>query len=139
LGRTEEVKLLLDTHIWIWSAIAPEKLTKVVARELTNPGNELWLSPISIWELSVLVTKRRIDLDRDFDAWVSAALSQTTMREAPLTHDVALEVSRISFTHRDPADHFIAASARVFALTLVTADPRLIALQKDGISILENR
>ncbi len=132
------MKLLLDTHIWIWSAIAPEKLKKPVARELTNPKNELWLSPISIWELSVLVRKNRIELDRDFDAWVAAALAQTTMREAPLTHDVAIEVSRIPFTHRDPADHFIAASAKVFGLTLVTADPRLIELKSKEISILRN-
>src|SRR5438105_336523 len=102
------MKLLLDTHIWIWTAIEPEKLTKAVARELTNSKNELWLSPVSIWELSVLVRRNRIELDRDFDAWVAAALAQKTMREAPLTHDVAIEVSRIPFTHRDPADHFIA-------------------------------
>ena len=133
------MRLLLDTHIWIWSVSASEKLTKAVAKELTKPGNELWLSPISIWELSVLVAKRRIELDRDLDAWVSAALGQAAMREAPLTHDVAVEVSKIPFAHRDPADHFIAASAKVFALTLVTADPQLIALKKDGISILANR
>ena len=132
------MKLLLDTHIWIWSAIEPAKLTKAVARELTNSKNELWLSPVSIWELSVLVRKNRIELDRDFDAWVAAALAQTPMREAPLTHDVAIEVSRIPFTHRDPADHFIAASAKVFGLTLVTADPRLIELKSKGIPILGN-
>jgi PIN domain nuclease of toxin-antitoxin system len=109
-----------------------------VARELTNPKNELWLSPISIWELSVLVRKHRIELDRDFDSWVAAALALTAMREAPLTHDVAIEVARIPFTHRDPADRFIAASAKVFGLTLVTADPRLIELKSKEISVLGN-
>jgi PIN domain nuclease of toxin-antitoxin system len=138
LGNAEEVKLLLDTHIWIWSSIEPDRLTKAVARELANPRNELWLSPISIWELSVLVRKHRIELDRDFDAWVAAALAQTAMREAPLTHDVAMEVTRIAFAHRDPADHFIAASAKVFGLTLVTADPRLIELRSKEIPILAN-
>src|SRR5438093_13502097 len=123
------MKPLLDTHIWIWSSIEPERLTKAVARELTNPKNELWLSPVSIWELSLLVRKRRLELDREFEEWVAAALAQTTMREAPLTHDVAIEVTRIPFTHRDPADHFIAASAKVFGLTLVTAELRLIELK----------
>ena len=133
------MRLLLDTHIWIWSLVAPDKLTKAVVRALTHPENERWLSPVSVWELSVLVAKHRIELDRELDAWVSEALDQAALREAPFTHDVAREVSRIPFAHADPADQFIAASAKVFALTLVTADPRLVALKKVGISILENR
>ncbi len=79
---------------------------------------------------------RRIELDEDFHSWVSRALTQTTLREAPLTNEVALEVSKIQFSHRDPADHFIAASARVFDLTLVTADSRLLGLKSQGIAVL---
>ena len=60
-------------------------------------------------------------------------------REAPLTYDVALEVPKIRFSHADPADHFIAASAKVFELTLVTADPRLLELKTQGIATLSNR
>jgi PIN domain nuclease of toxin-antitoxin system len=133
------VRLLLDTHIWIWKVGAPDKLKKRVADAIQDDGNELWLSPISIWELSLLVEKGRIELDDDIEPWVSRALAQTTFREAPLTNEVVLEVSRIRFSHRDPADHFIAASAKVFDLTLVTADPRLLALKTQGISIFSNR
>ena len=133
------MKLLLDTHIWIWSVLAPEKLGKKVAQALTDRDNELWLSPISIWELSILVRKNRIKLAGDFHAWVSTALSQTTFREAPITNDVAAEISKIRFSHRDPADHFIAASARVFDLTLVTADPLLLKLKAQGLALLPNR
>jgi PIN domain nuclease of toxin-antitoxin system len=109
-----------------------------VAQALNDSENELWLSPISIWELSMLVQKRRIEIDDDLDAWVQRALAQTSLREAPLTNEVALEVSRIRFTHHDPADHFIAASAKVFDLTLVTADPRLLKLRSQGIALLAN-
>ena len=133
------MRLLLDTHIWIWQAIEPDKLKKRVSEALEDEGNELWLSPVSIWELSVLVRKGRIDLDEEVDAWVARALAQLTVREAPLTNDVALEVSKLRFSHKDPADHFIAASAKVFDLTLVTADPRLLALKSQGITVLSNR
>ena len=132
------MRLLLDTHIWIWSVLEPGKLRRNVVQALENENNELWLSPISIWELSILVTKQRIELSEDFHTWVSRALAQTTFREAPLTNDVALEVSRLHFSHRDPADHFIAASAKVFDLTLVTADPRLLKLKSEGIAVLPN-
>src|SRR3989442_6994599 len=114
------MRLLLDTHIWIWKVGAPDNLRKRVAAAIQDEGNELWLSPISIWELSVLVRKRRIELDDEIDVWVSRTLARTTFREAPVTNEVALEVSKIRFAHGDPADHFIAASAKVFDLTLVT-------------------
>jgi len=133
------MRLLLDTHIWIWKVGAPDKLRKRVAQAIQDEGNELWLSPISIWELAILVRKRRIELDDEIDAWVSRTLAQTTFREAPLTYEVALEVEKIRFSHADPADHFIAASARVFDLTLVTADPRLLELKTQGIATLSNR
>jgi PIN domain nuclease of toxin-antitoxin system len=133
------MRLLLDTHIWIWSVVTPDKLRKNVAQALANQENELWLSPISLWELSVLVKKNRIELSEDFHAWVSRALSQTTFREAPITNDVAFETSKMRFSHRDPADHFIAASARVFDLTLVTSDPRLLKLKAQGLAVLSNR
>ena len=132
------MRLLLDTHIWIWSVLDPDKLTSRVTRELRSKKNELWLSPISIWELSVLVRKKRIVLREDFTTWVSTALERTAFREAPLTNDVAAEVHNIPFSHRDPADHFLAASAKVFALTLVTADLRLLALRSHGIAVLPN-
>jgi len=132
------MRLLLDTHIWIWSLVDPRKLKKTVANALNDEQNELWLSPISIWELSMLVKKRRLEIDDDVDAWVMKALAHGNIREAPLTNEVALEVSRLRFSHRDPADHFIAASARIFDLTLVTADPRLLKLRQQGLSLLAN-
>ena len=133
------MRLLLDTHIWIWSVLEPDKLRKNVAQSLTDEDNELWLSPVSIWELSVLVRKQRIELSEDFHAWVSRALSQTSFREAPLTNDVVLQIPKMRFSHRDPADHFIAASAKVFDLTLVTADRRLLKLKTQGLAVLFNR
>jgi PIN domain nuclease of toxin-antitoxin system len=133
------MRLLLDTHIWIWNAVAPEKLGKRVAKAIQDERNELWLSPISIWELTLLVEKKRIELDDDVDAWVSRALAQPTFREAPLTNEVVLQVSKLRFSHRDPADRFIAASAKVFDLTLATGDSRLLALKSQGIAVLSNR
>ena len=54
------MKLLLDTHIWIWSLLEPELLVPGVRAELRSPENELWLSPISIWEAMILLERGRI-------------------------------------------------------------------------------
>jgi PIN domain nuclease of toxin-antitoxin system len=130
------MKLLLDTHIWLWSLGEPHRLSRRVAKELDTPENQLWLSPISMWEAFLLHGKGRIKLSDDFTAWVASALNTMPLTEAPLTYDVVLALPAVMLPHADPADVFLAASARAFALTLVTADRNLI--QGKGISVLAN-
>jgi PIN domain nuclease of toxin-antitoxin system len=131
------MKLLLDTHIWIWMVMEPTRLSRRVARALDNAENQLWLSPISIWELLMLTQKGRVELNEDVVAWTRRTLEQLQLHEAPLTTEVALESSTLSLAHSDPSDRLIAASAKAFGLTLVTADEKLIAAT--GIQVLANR
>jgi PIN domain nuclease of toxin-antitoxin system len=131
------MKFLLDTHIWIWSVLEPEKIAPGVAKMLEDPANEKWLSPISIWELMILVEKGRVELDLDTEEWVAQALMQFPPKEAPLTIEVVLAMHKIRLPHRDPADAFLAATAKAFGLTLATSDARLLAVK--GISSLPNR
>jgi PIN domain nuclease of toxin-antitoxin system len=128
------VKLLLDTHIWIWSLLEPSRLAPRIAKALNNMANEKWLSPISIWECMVLVEKGRIKLNIGFEEWIARALTEFPPIEAPLTAEVILAMRKIHLPHRDPADAFLAATAKVFELTLVTADARLRMAK--GISFL---
>lgn len=120
------MRLLLDTHIWLWSLLEPARLAKLVAAELENPDNELWLSPISLWEVLILVEKRRVVLDLDAAVWIRRVLARVPFKEAPLNHEVALKSRSLSLAHQDPADRFLAATALVYDLTLVTADERLL-------------
>lgn len=131
------MKLLLDTHIWLWSTLEPQRLTRRVEKALADPANELWLSPISVGELLVLLRKRRIRLPHDVATWVAKTMQDLQLTEAQLTVEVALAISSLNFPHGDPADHFIAATAKVFDLTLVTSDEHLIRLT--GINVLSNR
>lgn len=131
------MKLLLDTHIWIWSALAPERLLPRVRRALRDQRNELWLSSISVWELTVLSSKGRVVLNEGVGTWVSKVFSSAPLREAPLTHEIAMETTKFRLSHRDPADYFLAATARILGLTLVTADKRLI--ESHQFPVLPNR
>ena len=131
------MKYLLDTHIWLWSAMQPGRLSRRVAEAIVDQENELWLSPISIWELTILCRKGRFRVQPDIPTWVADSLSQSRIIEAPLTVEVALAVPTVNLPHGDAADHFLAASAKVFGLTLVTADKALIATP--GIKVLANR
>jgi PIN domain nuclease of toxin-antitoxin system len=120
------LRLLLDTHIWLWSLQDPTRLGKRVLHELKNPANELWLSPISTWEALTLNAKRRIQLPPDLSLWMVRATAP--FREAPLTHEIALAARQVRLTHNDPADRFLAGTAQVLKLTLVTADTKLLGL-----------
>jgi len=119
------LKYLLDTHIWIWFLQSPEHLGPATRQELANPDNELWISPISTWEALMLQRKGRLRLQPDFIAWLMRF--SPGFQEAPLTHEIAI-VSESLPLHGDPADRFIAATAQVLDLTLVTADLRLLGL-----------
>ena len=131
------MKLLLDTHVWLWSLAEQRRLSRRVTQALTNSRNELWLSPISSWEILTLFRKGRLPIKGNPSAWISAALSRVPFREASLTHEVAMATESIVLPHRDPADTFLAASAKVYGLTLVTADENL--LNGKGYSVLANR
>lgn len=130
------MKLLLDTHIWIWSVSDLERLTRRVAKALDDPQNQLWLSPISIWEAMLLHRKGRLNIPEGFSTWLAKALTITSFTEAPFTFDVAEALSTITLPHTDPGDLFLAGSAKAFGLTLVTSDRNLIRCKE--ISVLEN-
>jgi len=129
------LRLLLDTHIWLWSLQDPNKLGRGVQQELRSPANEIWLSPISTWEALTLHGKGKIRLQGNLSQWVAEATAP--LREAPLTHEIALAAQQLTLPNPDPADRFIAATAKLLRLTLVTADLKLLGLGE--ISTLANR
>ncbi len=131
------MKLLLDTHIWLWSRLQPNRLKPRVARALESSPNELWLSPLSLWEFLLLVETGRIVLEVDVEEWLARAMSAVPLREALVTNAVALESRRVQLPHRDPIDRLLVATARIYGLTLVTADEWLLGAT--GVSILANR
>ena len=129
------MRLLLDTHIWLWSFIEPERIGPKTHRELKDADNELWLSPISTWEALTLHAKGRVYLAENAREWV--ARNTAPFQEAPLTHEIATAAEFLSLVHRDPADRLLAGTAQVLGLTLLTADTRLLGLGE--ISTLGNR
>jgi PIN domain nuclease of toxin-antitoxin system len=128
------LRLLLDTHIWLWSLSDPRRIGRRVLVQLKHQDNELWLSPMSTYEALTLYYKGRFEIEEDLSKWLARATAGT--REAPLTHEIAL-VARQLQMHQDPADRILAATAEVLDLTLVTADERLLGL--GTIRTLANR
>ena len=68
---SETMRLLLDTHIWLWSLAEPKRLSRRVQHELRDDNNELWLSPVSTWEALLLHVKGRIRLQGNLRGWLA--------------------------------------------------------------------
>jgi len=119
------VKLLLDTHIWLWYLLGNPRLSLQLQTTIADSSNEIWLSPISIWAAAILAEKGRISLQPDASTWVSLALKNLEIREAALNNEIALLSRQIDLPHQDPADRFIAATAVFYQLTLATVDSNL--------------
>ncbi len=129
------MRLLLDTHVWIWSLLDPSRFAASAAAALADTANEKWLSPISVWETLLLSERGRLALSPDGATWVRRQLASTPVQQAPFDHEVVIVSRVITVPHQDPADRFIAATARVHEMTLVTADERLLA-KPDGFAVL---
>ena len=122
------MKLLLDTHIWLWYLQGNDRLSDNLQQIMASSDTELWLSPISVWETLILAEKGRIELNSEPIVWVKRYLRSLDFKEARLTYEIAMRSRQLELSHQDPADRFIAATAMELELILATVDRRLLEL-----------
>ena len=120
------MRLLLDTHIWLDCALEPRNLGRRLRREVASENAELWLSPISAWEAVRLIERRRFRTNGDPADWLDDVRRAMPVREAAITYEIARETAHFTLPHRDPADTWLVATARVLRLVLATRDEKII-------------
>jgi PIN domain nuclease of toxin-antitoxin system len=123
-GAARDASYLLDTHIWLWYLIGSTRLPRGLRSTIRKAPGKLWISPISVWELGVLESRGRVRLEGGLRLWSQEAQRHLPLHEASLTSEVAATSCELEL-HCDPADRFLAASAIVYELTLLTVDERL--------------
>lgn len=133
--------ILLDTHVWIWlmdgAAFLTQKHKKLINAAALD--NNVCIAAISMWEVSMLVQKKRIILEKPVLAWLDEALSLPGINLKPLTPDIAAHSSELPENdkfHGDPADRLIVATARIHGLTLLTRDKKILSYAKDYLSVV---
>ena len=117
--------IVLDTATWIWRASDPKRLT-TSARRAIDEAERALVSAISVWEVAMLVAKRRIQLDRPVEQWVDIALALPGIQLAPLEPAIAVRSTKLPGEFRpDPADRIIVATALENAVPIITPDERI--------------
>lgn len=115
--------IVLDTHAWLWWLADPTRLSPA-ARAAIDEADAIGVSSISCWELTMLVARGRISLDRDVAVWVRQALGHARVRQQALTPEMAVAAGQLDARGfpGDPADRFIYATAEAARARLVTRD-----------------
>jgi PIN domain nuclease of toxin-antitoxin system len=119
-------RYLLDTHVLLWLSGGGRSLAARIKTALSADKTERYWSPVSLWEIALLLEKHQIELEGDLPDWIAREERNMDLREVPVTRQVALEFGAVRLSHKDPADRLLVATARVHGLTLVTADQLLL-------------
>ena len=122
------MKILLDTCCIIWAASDPEKLTPAAIAVLESDDTEVHVSAISGAEIACLAEGGRIVLDRHWRVWFNEVIDTN---QWPVV-DIGLDIIQEAYSlpgpyHRDPADRFITATARLRGMSVLTADEKILS------------
>jgi len=121
------MKILLDTHVWIWALEDPDELGSNSRRLIEDLDSEIFISPISTLEIAQLMKSGKIELKHSLSSWVRKSIAELDAKTAPFTHDTAEMAYKIPEPfHKDPADRILAATAILENLGLMTADGKLL-------------
>ena len=115
------MRLLLDTHTFVYSFAEPHRLSRRVQNLLGDPGNERWVSAVSFWEISTKIQIGKLKLPAD-RAYYSERLKDLQARPLPLELRHSLALFDLPRHHKDPFDRLLIAQAREEGLTLATRD-----------------
>ena len=117
------MRYLLDTHVWLWWYLEPERLEAKTLRLLEDGGAELFFSAASIWEIAIKYRLGKLKLNPPPEDLLPAELARDTIQILPISMAHALRAGALPPHHQDPFDRMLIAQAQLENMTLITADP----------------
>jgi PIN domain nuclease of toxin-antitoxin system len=126
LERTEII--VLDTHTWIWWISDPNQLSKEAKKTVDEAAaaSAIYISSISVWEITMLVSRGRLQLTMEVEDWISRCESLPFLNFAPVDNLIARKANNLpNYNHRDPADRMIIATAITLSGVLISKDPKI--------------
>ncbi len=125
------MRFLLDTHVWLWTLVSPDRIRPQVRSQLRDPSNTLFLSAASSWEIAIKYRIGKLPLPEPPARFIPARLARDGIAALAVEHHHAAALADLPLHHRDPFDRLLLVQARLEQLTLVTADRPLRAYEAD--------
>lgn len=131
------MRLLLDTHALLWALISPDQLSKKAARAIESPDNEIFVSTLSLWEISIKFNLGKIELGAIKPTDLPDAIIHTGFRLLPPSAEEYASFYQLPrHAHKDPFDRMLIWQSLQQSLTLVTMDGDIEAYQSLGLKTL---
>lgn len=127
--------IVLDTHILVYDALSPSKLSARARKAIESAfaDRTLACSDISLWEIAMLISRRRLDTGMDAREFIDDLIRAREIRVLPISAEIAALSQSDVFAHGDPADRLIAATAILHRATLVSSDAKLRKLKEVAV------
>lgn len=118
------MRLLLDTHALYWYTTGDSKLSSQAQTSIQDATNDVFLSPVSLWEIAVKVSNGKWKMNQSFEIFLDRCLNQYEFKMLPIEPSHTIAVSRLPFPteHRDPFDRMLISQALVESMALVSVD-----------------
>ena len=117
------MKLLLDTHVFLWWIGDDGRLSQPARNAIASSSNAVFLSIASAWELAVKIRLGKLNLEDDLERFLPNQLQRNAVTALPVSLSHAMRLHHLPLHHRDPFDRMLVVQAQIEGLTLVTADP----------------
>ena len=127
------MRILVDTHCWLWMTAAPERFSLRTLKHIESPDTELYLSAASAWEIAIKYALGKLRLPERPQEYLASHLGQTRTTPLSITTDHAASVAELPAVHRDPFDRLLIAQARLERMPILTADPQFKKYDVDVI------
>lgn len=121
------MKLLLDTHVWLWWYTDPQRLSAQARRQIADPDNDVFLSTASVWEMAIKRQLGKLPLPEPIATYVATRLERDGMKPLLVSIGHAAGVETLEALHRDPVDRLLIVQARQEQLRLFTVDDNVLA------------
>jgi PIN domain nuclease of toxin-antitoxin system len=116
------VRLLLDTHAWLWWVQDAPRLSRPARRAIANPANQCWLSMASAWEMALKISNGKLRIEGDLEHFLPARLAENGFALLPIDVRHVARTLSLPLHHRDPFDRLLIAQASVEGLAVVSVD-----------------
>ena len=119
------MRLLLDTHVFLWMISSPEKLSETARELIVSEENEIFFSSVSGWEIAIKFGINKLKLPDKPDIYVPRQIEESAVKVLPIRLAHTLNIYHLPDIHKDPFDRLLISQSQLENLPLITDDTKI--------------